>query len=211
MSSISRNAAAPRAPVPRLARRCDSGSPTRASEDYFLLTRLIPGQTETKYISSSLYQQSSGNWVSHGAETTFTTSAGWRGPRLGHSGCSAGHRLLRLGKPERRSDCFPKPRQEPAVFLMSASNTKTPTTMSASSRRMRSCRRGVGSVAMTIEASAKSSAPIQLSEQRSEANAAESQRIRKALLELPAVQVVTAAEPAKRTRRSCRTLSWWDG
>lgn len=55
----------------------------------------------------------------------------------------------------------------------------------------------VGSVAMTIEASAKSSAPIQLSEQ-GEANPAESQRIRKALLDLPAVAVVSAVEPSKR-------------
>lgn len=30
--------------------------------DYFVLTRLIPGQTETKYLSSTLYQQSSGVW-----------------------------------------------------------------------------------------------------------------------------------------------------
>jgi hypothetical protein len=51
---------------------------------------------------------------------------------------------------------------------------------------------------MTIEASAKSSAPIQLSEQ-GQGNPAESQRIHKSLLDLPAVQVVTAVDPVKRT------------
>jgi hypothetical protein len=51
---------------------------------------------------------------------------------------------------------------------------------------------------MTIEASAKSSAPIQLSEQ-GEANPAESLRIRKALVDMPAVEVVSAADPSKRS------------
>jgi hypothetical protein len=54
------------------------------------------------------------------------------------------------------------------------------------------------SVAMTIDASAKSSAPIQLSEQ-GQANPAESQRIRKALTDLPAVVVVSAIDPSKRS------------
>ena len=53
-------------------------------------------------------------------------------------------------------------------------------------------------VAMTIEASSKSNQPIQLSEQ-GQGNAAESLRIRKALTELPMVEVVTAVEPVKRT------------
>jgi hypothetical protein len=51
---------------------------------------------------------------------------------------------------------------------------------------------------MTIEASAKSSAPIQLSEQ-GQANPAESQSIRRALADMPAVQVVSAADGSKRT------------
>jgi hypothetical protein len=51
---------------------------------------------------------------------------------------------------------------------------------------------------MTIEASAKSSAPIQLSEQ-GQGNPAESQRIHKSLADLPAVQVVTAVDPVKRS------------
>jgi len=53
-------------------------------------------------------------------------------------------------------------------------------------------------VAMTIEASAKSSAPIQLSEQ-GQANPAESLRIRKALTDLPVVEVVSAVDPSKRS------------
>jgi hypothetical protein len=56
----------------------------------------------------------------------------------------------------------------------------------------------MASVAMTIDASAKSTAPIQLSEQ-GQANPPESQRIRKALTDLPAVAVVSAIDPSKRS------------
>src|SRR5438552_14930515 len=37
--------------------------PEAGVEDYFFLTRVIQGQTETKYLSSSLYQQGDAAWT----------------------------------------------------------------------------------------------------------------------------------------------------
>jgi hypothetical protein len=54
-----------------------------------------------------------------------------------------------------------------------------------------------GSIAMTIVATAQPNKPIQLSEQ-GQANPEESQRIRKALLDLPAVQVKSVEESSRR-------------
>lgn len=53
------------------------------------------------------------------------------------------------------------------------------------------------SVAMTIDATSKPNTPIQLAEQ-GQANPEESQRIRKALVDLPAVEVKSAADPPRR-------------
>jgi len=55
----------------------------------------------------------------------------------------------------------------------------------------------VTSVAFTIVATSQPNTPIQLAEQ-GQANPAESQSIRKALLDLPAVEVVKAEEPVRR-------------
>jgi hypothetical protein len=55
----------------------------------------------------------------------------------------------------------------------------------------------LSSVALTIVASAKPNKPIQLSEQ-GQANPEESQRIRKALLDLPAVEVKSVEDAPRR-------------
>jgi len=166
-------------------------------DHYFLLTKLIPGQTETKYIGSSLYLQSGGTWVptelkqplqrvldsaEHGsvilATIPDTGCCGWENQSDDQT------MLLNLDKSVRVFDereQFKNPDYDVSFFTENAKVSPE-----------------VGYVAMTIEASAKSSAPIQLSE-NGQGDAAESQRIRKALLDLPAVQVVTATEPVKRS------------
>ena len=164
--------------------------------DYFVLTRLITGQTETKYLSSTLYQQSSGVWTptdlkqplqrvldmaEHGSvilsAVLDTGCCGWENQSNDQTV------LLSYGKTSvvfDEREQFKNPDYDVSFFTGNAKLSPQ-----------------VGSVAMTIEASAKSSAPIQLAEQ-GEANPAESQRIRKALLDLPGVQVVSAIEPSKR-------------
>ena len=171
--------------------------PDTGVDDYFLLTRLIPGQTETKYISSSLYVQSGGTWLptdvkqplqrvldsaEHGsivlAAILDTGCCGWENQSDDQTILFSHDKSMRVFD-EREQ--FKNPDYDVSFFTENAKLSPE-----------------VGSVAMTVEASAKSSAPIQLSES-GQGDAAESQRIRKALLELPGVQVVTATDPVKRT------------
>ena len=68
----------------------------------------------------------------------------------------------------------------------------------------------LGSVAVTIAATAASNKPIQLSEE-GQANPEESQRIRKALLDLPAVEVKSVVDnPPRRTAflTHCTLVGW---
>jgi hypothetical protein len=171
--------------------------PDAGLDDYFMLTRLIQGTTETKYISSSLYLHSGGTWVptelkqplqrvldsaEHGAVILSAIldigCCGWENQSDDQTV------LLSYGKSvvvfdEREQ--FKNPDYDVSFFT---ENAKLSPDQSM--------------VAMTVEASSKSSQPIQLSEQ-GQGDAAESLRIRKALTELPGVQVVTATEPVKRT------------
>ena len=166
-------------------------------EDYFIITRLIEGQTETKYISSTLYQQAPATWsatdlpqslqrvldnAEHGSVILSaildTGCCGWENQSNDQT------LLLSYGKTlvlfDERAK-YNNPDYDVSFFTENAKLSPE-----------------VAHVAMTIEASAKSSAPIQLSEQ-GQANPAESLRIRKALAELPAVEVVSAADPTKRS------------
>lgn len=164
--------------------------------DYFLITRLVQGQTETKYLSSTLYQQEAGPWpgtdlkqplqrvldsAEHGSVILSaildTGCCGWENQSndqtvLLHYGSSV------ILFDERQQ--YKNPDYDVSFFTENAKLSPK-----------------LDQVAMTIEASAKSSAPIQLSEQ-GQANPAESLRIRKALTDLPAVEVVSAAEASKR-------------
>jgi hypothetical protein len=171
--------------------------PETGVDDYFLVTKLIPGQTETKYIGSSVYLQSGGTWVptelkqplqrvldsaEHGsvvlAAILDTGCCGWENQSDDQTMLLSHDKSVRVFD-EREQ--FKNPDYDVSFFTENAKVSPE-----------------VGYVAMTVEASAKSTAPIQLSE-NGQGDAAESQRIRKALLDLPAVQVVTATEPVKRT------------
>ena len=171
--------------------------PEKGVEDYFVITRLIEGQTETKYLSSTLYQQKSGTWsttdlaqplqrvldsAEHGSviisAVLDTGCCGWENESNDQT------LLLSNGKTvvlfDERAK-YNNPDYDVSFFTENAKLSPEH-----------------GHVAMTIEASAKSSAPIQLSEQ-GQANPAESLKIRKALTELPAVEVVSATDPSKRS------------
>lgn len=171
--------------------------PEKGVEDYFILTRLIEGQTETKYLSSTLYQQSPAAWsatdlpqplqrvldmAEHGSVIISaildTGCCGWENQSNDQT------LLLSYGKTVVLFDERAKYNNPDYDVSFFTENAKLSPEMAH--------------VAMTIEASAKSSAPIQLSEQ-GQANPAESLRIHKALTELPAVEVVSAVDPAKRS------------
>jgi hypothetical protein len=189
--------------------RCTTGSctetcaevrfwtPDNGLSDYFLITRLIQGPTETKYLSSSLYQQDSGPWsatdlkqplqrvldsADHGSVLITaildTGCCGWENQSNDQTLLVNYGTIVTLFD-EREQ--YKNPDYDVSFFTENAKLSPLLT-----------------HVAMTIEASAKSSAPIQLSEQ-GQANPAESLRIRKALADLPVVEVVSAPDPAKRT------------
>jgi hypothetical protein len=189
--------------------RCPTGScsetcaearfwvPDAGVDDYFFLTRLIQGQTETKYLSSTLYRRESDSWsgidlrlpleraldmAEHGAvfisAILDTGCCGWENQSNDQTVLSSSGRTVVLFD-ERLQ--YKNPDYDVSFFTENAKLSPD-----------------LAQVAMTIEASAKSNAPIQLSEQ-GQANPAESLRIRKALTELPAVEVVNADDPSKRS------------
>jgi len=190
--------------------RCPTGScsescaevrfwvPDGGVDDYFLLTRLITGQTETKYLSSTLYERSDRplwsatdlqqpsqrvlDMAEHGSVIISaildTGCCGWENQSNDQT------LLLNYGRTvvlfDERAQ-YKNPDYDVSLFTENAKLSPQ-----------------MASVAMTIDASAKSTAPIQLSEQ-GQANPPESQRIRKALTDLPAVAVVSAIDPSKRS------------
>lgn len=185
--------------------RCPTGScsetcpearfwvPESGVADYFVLTQLIQGQTEIKYLSSTLYRQAEGRWAAtelsqplqsvldmaeHGnvmvSAILDTGCCGWENQSNDQTLLLSGDKTLVLF--DERA-LYKNPDYDVSFFTENAKLSPD-----------------VAHVAMTIEASAKSSAPIQLSEQ-GQANPAESLRIRKALTDLPTVRVVSATDP----------------
>ena len=171
--------------------------PDGGVEDYFFLTRVTQGQTETKYLSSTLYQESETTWTGkdlpeplqrvldigeHGSlvisAVLDTGCCGWENQSNDQTILSTDGKTVVLFD-ERVQ--FKNPDYDVSFFTENAKISPEH-----------------AHVAITIEASAKSSAPIQLSEQ-GQANPAESLRIRKALTDLPVVEVVSAVDPSKRS------------
>ena len=171
--------------------------PDGGVENYFFLTRVTQGQTETKYLSSTLYQESETTWTGkdlpeplqrvldigeHGSVVISavldTGCCGWENQSNDQTILSTYGKTVVLFD-ERVQ--FKNPDYDVSFFTENAKISPEH-----------------AHVAMTIEASAKSSAPIQLSEQ-GQANPAESLRIRKALTDLPVVEVVSAVDPSKRS------------
>jgi len=188
--------------------RCPSGScsetcpeirlwaPEEGPQRYLLATQFIPGQTESKYIGTTRYELQDGEWkgtelseplqriLDGNEDGTIVVSA------LPDTGCCGWENqsndqtfLLNAGKKSLiydERDQFKNPDYDVSFYT---ENARISPDQSA--------------VAMTIKATAKPGGTIQLSEQ-GQASPAESQRIRKALADLPAVQIVSVSEPGKR-------------
>jgi len=171
--------------------------PEEGASDYFMLTRLVQGPTETKYQGSSLYVQSSGVWTSTELKQPLQRVLD-----------SAGHGSVILSAILDIGCCGWENQSDDQTVLLSYGKTlvvfdereqfKNPDYDVSFFTENAKLSPSLGMVAMTIEASAKSSAPIQLSEQ-GQGNPAESEHIHRALADLPAVQIVTATDPVKRS------------
>ena len=163
---------------------------------YFFLTRMIPGQTEPKFEGTYLYEGSEGSWSSAPLAEPLqrildaTDNGSFVVSAIPDIGCCGWENqsndqtvLYRFGKrmvifDERAR--YRNPNYDVSFFTL---NAKIAPDLSA--------------VALTIAATVKAGAPIQLSEQ-GEANPPESERLRKVLPELPAVQVVSSGEGSKQ-------------
>jgi hypothetical protein len=160
--------------------------PVNGGGDYFLLTQFVAGQTKPVYKSTSIYQENTGKWsatpidpplrrVLDGATPAAILEAI---PDIGCCGWanqSNDQTVLRLGG--KMSTVF----DEQAAYKNSDYDVSFYTENGKLSP-------GLDFVAVTIVATAEPNKPIQLAEQ-GQANPEESQHIRKALLDVPAIEV----------------------
>jgi hypothetical protein len=188
--------------------RCETGSceetcpysvvwaPDGGVEGFFLVTQLVTGQTGTEYKASKVYAQEAGRWTANpltpplqrvldaAADGNFIVEA------IPDSGCcgwvnqSDDQTLLRT-------------RGNTLILFDELATFKNPdydVSFYSSNARVQP---GLGAVAMTLVATSEPNKPIQLAED-GQASLEESQRIRKALEELPAVEVKNLEDSPKR-------------
>lgn len=188
--------------------RCPTGSceescpsflvwaPDDGIDHFFLTTQFVAGQTTSTYKASVRFQQEGGKWAPNALpdplrrvlDANSTGSAIVEAiPDTGCCGWSnqSNDQTLVVGDGTTRT-VF----DEQATYK----NADYDVSFYTSNARLSS---DAGHVAMTIVATAQSNKPIQLSEQ-GQANPEESQRIRKALLDLPAVEIRTVEDVPNR-------------
>ena len=188
--------------------RCETGTceetcpygefwaPNSGVDNFFLMTQFVPGQSEPEYKATMLYREAGGKWTATPLAELLLREldAGTRGetiveaiPDAGCCGWSnqSNDQTLVLSNGKKRT-----------VFdeLATYKNSDYDVSFYTSNARLSP---DLGYVAMTIVATAEPNKPIQLAEQGS-ANPEESQRIRKALTELPAVEVKSLEETPRR-------------
>lgn len=178
---------------------CPVGSfwaPDSGVGKFFLMTQFIAGQTGSTYQSSTLYQEDTGKWMPKPLPTALeqVLDSSASGDVIVHaipdSACCGWENqsndqtlVLAKGKPLVIYDelaTYKNPDYDVSFFTANAKLSPD-----------------LASVAMTITATAQANKPIQVSEQ-GQANPQESQRIRKALVDLPAVVVKSLDEPPKQ-------------
>ena len=171
------------------------GFPTMAVGKFFLLTQFVSGKTQPLYKATSLYEENAGKWAANPINpplrrvldaanaatileaTPDTACCGWQNQ-------SDDQTLLHLhGKTLIVFD-------EQATYKNSDYDVSFYTENGKLSPDL-------ASVAFTIVATSQPNTPIQMSEQ-GQASPEESQRIRKALLDLPAVEVKSTEDVPRR-------------
>src|ERR1017187_8818367 len=162
---------------------------------FFLLTQFVSGQTQSIYKATSLYQESAGKWTAAPLDPPLrqvldAANAGAILEAIPDTGCcgwsneSDDQTLLHLrGKSLTMFDelaAYKNPDYDVSFYTLNGKLAPN-----------------LGWVALTIVATAKPNTPIQLAEQ-GQANPEESQHIRKALLDLPAVEVKSVCDSPRR-------------
>jgi hypothetical protein len=175
---------------------CGVWAPDSGVEKFFLMTEFVSGQTETNYQKSTRYQEQGGKWTPTALDKPLEREldASATGdlivdaiPDAGCCGWSneSNDQTLVLGVGKTR-----------AVFDEQATYKNPDYDVSFYTSNAKLSPELV-SIAMTIVSTAEPNKPIQLSED-GQANPEESQRIRKALTELPAVEVKSMDDSPKR-------------
>ena len=162
---------------------------------FFLVTQFVSGQTQSIYKATSLYQESAGKWTAAPLDPPLrqvldAANAGAILEAIPDTGCcgwsneSDDQTLLHLrGKSLTMFDelaAYKNPDYDVSFYTLNGKLAPN-----------------LGWVALTIVATAKPNTPIQLAEQ-GQANPEESQHIRKALLDLPAVEVKSVGDSPRR-------------
>ena len=188
--------------------RCETGTceetcphgefwaPDSGVENFCLMTQFVPGQSEPEYKATTLYREAGGKWpatpLAEPLRRVLDAAADGQTivEAIPDSGCcgwsnQSNDQTLVLSNGKRT-----------AVFDEQATykNSDYDVSFYTSNARLSP---ELGYVAMTIVSTAEANKPIQLAEQGS-ANPEESQRIRKALTELPAVEVKSMEETPRR-------------
>lgn len=175
---------------------CGQWAPPSGIENFFLMTQYVTGQTEITYDKSTRYQEQGGKWTAtpfdKPLERELDAASGGDliVEAIPDAGCcgwtnESNDQTLVLGQGKTRvvfdeQGTFKNPDYDVSFYTSNASLSPD-----------------LGSVAMTIVTTAELNKPIQLSEQ-GQANPEESEHIRKALLELPAVEVKSVEDAPKR-------------
>jgi hypothetical protein len=170
--------------------------PDSGAEDFFLTTQFVAGQTSTIYKASTRYQQEAGKWTATALADPLqrVLDANSNGtavvvaiPDTGCCGWSnqSNDQTLVVSDGKTRT-----------VFDEQATYKNADYDVSFYTANAR-LSPDSGTIAMTIVATAQSNKPIQLSEQ-GQANPEESQRIRKSLIDLPAIEIKMVEDTPRR-------------
>jgi hypothetical protein len=174
---------------------CEVWVPDDGVGKFFLLTQFVAGKTQPIYKASSLYEESGGKWAATAVDPPLrrvldAANAGAILEAIPDTGCcgwenqSDDQTLLHLhGKTLIVFDelaAYKNPDYDVSFYTESGKLSPD-----------------LGALALTTVATAQPNKAIQLSEQ-GQANPEESQRIRKALLDLPAVEVKSVEESPRR-------------
>jgi hypothetical protein len=171
-------------------------APEGGIESFFLATQFVAGQTATSYKATTRYQQEGRKWnpntLTEPLQRVLDASADGNSiveaiPDTGCCGWSnQSNDQALLIKETKSLTIF----DEQAAYK----NADYDVSFYTSNARLSP---DAGKIAMTIAATAQSGKPMQLSEQ-GEANPEESQRIRKALVDLPAIEIKTTDDSPRR-------------
>jgi hypothetical protein len=178
---------------------CPAGVVWTAEEgvgSFFLMTQLVAGQTKTEYKASTLYQQDAGKWNSSALSEPLQrvldadSSGNVVVEAIPDTGCCGWSNesndqtlVVANGKTRMVFDeqaTYKNPDYDASFFTSNAQLSPE-----------------LGYIAMTIATTAQPNKGIQLSEE-GQANPEESQRIRKAVSEMPVVEVKSIGDPPRQ-------------